>query len=73
MVLRHFTQHPASAGQSYVEHLGFAVRVGGLLLWAGLAAIIHAVLPFVFQTTASKIIASLHAEITGKACEPDQG
>lgn len=73
MVLRHFTQHPASAGQSYVEHLGFAVRVGGLLLWAGLAAIIHAVLPFVFQTTASKIIASLHAEITGKAYEPDQG
>lgn len=73
MMLRHFTQHPADAGQSYIQHMGFALRVAGLLGWAALAAIIHALLPFVFQTTASRIIAGLHAEITGKACEPDQG
>lgn len=60
---RLFTHHPASVDESYFEHLRFAATFAGQLLLAALAALIHALLPFLFETTASRIIERLHARI----------
>jgi len=61
-----FTEHPASVGESYGEHFRFAGRFSLMLFGAGLAAATHAVLPFLFKKTASRLIASMYAETAGR-------
>ena len=63
-LLRAFTEHPASVGESYWQHLAFALGFSVKLILAGLAALVHALLPFLFKTTASRLIAEM-AERTG--------
>jgi len=50
-----FTAHPASVGETYAQHFGFALRFGAKMTAGGLAAIVHSLLPFCFVTTASRI------------------
>lgn len=61
-----FTRHPNSVGESYFEHLVFAGRFGLKLLCAGIAALVHAVLPFAFEKTASRMIREMFAKIDGR-------
>lgn len=61
-----FTRHPAEIGESYSEHLGAAGAFGLTLVGAGLACIVHAVLPFLFTHTASKSVHRLNRELAGK-------
>ena len=56
-----FTAHPHSVGESYIEHLGFALKFGLKMTLAGLAAVVHALLPFLFITTAGKANDELQA------------
>lgn len=55
-----FTAHPASVDESFGEHFLFAMKFSALLFAAAGAALIHAILPFTFEKTASKIIAKLY-------------
>lgn len=48
-----FTAHPQSIGETYFEHLFYAVKSGCSMLIAGTAVIIHGIFPFCFKTTAS--------------------
>jgi hypothetical protein len=50
-----FTQHPNAVNESYWEHFCFALRFGLKMLGGGLAAVVHAVLPFLFVSTAGRI------------------
>ncbi|MEL7467599.1 MAG: DUF6356 family protein [Pseudomonadota bacterium] len=56
-----FTAHPASVDETYGEHFRFALGFAGTLFLAAGAALIHAILPFCFEKTASRIIARLYA------------
>jgi len=58
-LLHAFTDHPASVGESYWQHLAFALGFAVKLLLAGMAALVHAILPFLFKTTASRLIAEM--------------
>ena len=64
---RLFTQHPASVDESYFEHMRFAGSFSGKLFVAALAAAVHAVLPFLFERTASGIINQLHHRMHNRA------
>ena len=66
MFRRLFTEHPASVGESYVEHFGVAARFGGIMIFGGLGAIVHAVVPGLCTTTGSDTVARLHAEMVAK-------
>ena len=57
---RIFTDHPASVDETYLGHMAFAGWFASRLFMAGFAALIHAFLPFLFETTASKIIRELY-------------
>jgi len=59
-LLAPFRTHPASVGESYVEHFGMATAFGFALLRAGIACLIHAFLPFLFTTTGRRAIEDLH-------------
>lgn len=51
--------HLAGAGESYFEHMRFAMLVGALAAGPGLACMLHAIVPGVCQTTCSRAVASL--------------
>ncbi len=58
--IRAFTEHPASVGESYGEHMGQAVCFGSRMVLAGLACLVHGVLPFLFVRTGSRTIKELN-------------
>ena len=55
-----FTAHPQSVGESYAEHAVVASGFGVRLLLAGMACLVHAILPFLFVKTGSAMIEQLH-------------
>jgi hypothetical protein len=63
---RLFTEHPDAVGESYTEHMGVALSFAGPLLVAGLAALVHAFLPFLCVTTASATVKRLYARMTNR-------
>ena len=65
-----FTEHPKTVGESWARHARFALSASGLLARAALAAAIHAVVPALFETTASRTVDELHARIHGPHCTP---
>ncbi len=58
-LMRAFTEHPASVGETYIEHLVKAVCFGTRMMLAGIACLVHGVLPFLFVRTGSRAIADL--------------
>ena len=63
-----FTEHPNTVGESWAQHARFALSASGRLARAALAAAIHAVVPALFETTASRTVDELHARIHGPRC-----
>ena len=60
MIARLFLSHPRSVDESYLEHARFAGGFAVQLALAAGAALIHAILPFLFEKTASRIVAQLY-------------
>nr|WP_232307011.1 DUF6356 family protein [Sphingomonas sp. Y57] len=59
--MRHLlTDHPASVGESYFEHMAHAGGFGLSMIAAGVACMIHAILPACFVSTGSNTIRRLH-------------
>jgi len=67
LLARTFTEHPRSIGETYLQHgmtaLGFALR----LLGAGLAGLVHALVPCLFSRTVSVTIDSLHKQMLARS------
>lgn len=55
-----FTEHPASVGETYFEHMAMASGFGLRMLLGALACLMHAILPFLFVKTGSATIAGLY-------------
>ena len=55
-----FTDHPASVDETYFGHMAFAAWFCSRLSLAACAALVHAFLPFLFETTASRIVRELY-------------
>lgn len=62
---RLFAEHPRALGMSWGEHGSGAVKVGLQLIGAGLAALVHAVIPGIFGDTASRTVIRIHDHIHG--------
>lgn len=58
-LLRAFSEHPASVGETYSEHMGRAACFGFRMIGAGVACLVHALLPFLFVRTGSSAITEL--------------
>jgi len=54
-----FTAHPHDVGETYLEHGIFACRYGIRMACGGVAAFVHGLFPFLFQTTGSRITREL--------------
>ena len=60
---RLFLDHPRSVDESYFEHLLFAGGFALRLVGAGMAALIHALIPCLFEKTASQMIIEMYDKI----------
>ena len=58
-----FTKHPKEVGESYIQHFFKALGFSGLLFSLGFKALIHALLPFCFETTVSDKVKTLSADM----------
>ena len=63
MIKSLFTDHPASVGETYGEHLVMATGFSVRLFLGALACLLHALLPFLFVKTGSRIITELHGRM----------
>ena len=68
---RSFIEHPASVDETYFQHLAFAFRFSVQLFLAALAALVHALIPPLFETTAGDTIKKLHADISARHSKQD--
>ncbi|MEM8770170.1 MAG: DUF6356 family protein [Pseudomonadota bacterium] len=60
MLKRAFTEHPASVGESYTQHMGMAFGFGARMVFAGFACLLHGLFPFAFKCTGRKCIEELY-------------
>ncbi len=70
-IIRIFTEHPKSIGETYFQHLRFASANGLRLVYSGLACIVHSVLPFLFIDTASDVVKKMYAHMIQRKEEGD--
>lgn len=61
-----FLDHPSSVDETYFQHMRFALGFAGNLFIAAGAALIHAVLPFACEKTASNRIRAMYARIENR-------
>lgn len=61
---RLFREHPRSLGMSWAGHGMGAVVIGCSLVGAGLACLVHAVVPGLFTQTAGKTVTRMHDHMT---------
>jgi len=61
-----FSEHPASVGETYGEHLAMASGFGVRMILGGFACLIHGILPFLFVRTGSLQISTLHERMVTK-------
>lgn len=71
-MLASFTRHPKSVGESYGEHMGVAWSFGFTLLGAGLACLVHGVLPFAFKRTGSQTVRRLNERLSRRVAHVDK-
>ena len=63
MFARLFLDHPASVGESYLEHLAASLTTSAKLGGAAAACVVHAFVPGLCKTRGSTAILQLHADI----------
>ena len=59
-MLRAFTDHPQTVGETYFEHLCSAWGFAATMLMGAVACALHGVFPFAFQKSGSRRIVELH-------------
>lgn len=63
---RGFIDHPASVNETYLEHMRFAGGFALTLFAAAGAALVHAIIPPLFESTASRLIKKMHARMEAR-------
>ena len=61
-----FLAHPQAVGESYGEHCGHALAFSGGLFVSALACLVHAFVPALCETTASRAVGRLHDRMTSR-------
>ena len=55
-----FTEHPASVGETYLQHMGMALSFAAVLFLAAAACLLHALFPFACERTGSRAVEALY-------------
>lgn len=64
---RVFMNHPRAVDETYFEHMRFAGWFAARLFAAGCAAMVHALIPCLFEKTAGRMIREMNARLTTRS------
>jgi len=64
-------KHLADVGETYFEHMRFALLVGALAIGAGLACVMHAIVPALCERTCSRAVGSLQRLFADRSRAPE--
>lgn len=67
--MKPFTDHPASVGETYSEHLTAATSFGFPMILAGFACVLHGLFPFLFEQTGSNLVRKLYERMVTKRAD----
>ena len=70
-MLNFFIRHPHSMGETYFQHLKFAMAFGMYMIIGGVACIIHAIFPFLFQKTGSNYLLKMVHDFIDRLSQMD--
>jgi hypothetical protein len=73
MLSRLFLDHPRAVGETYWAHQRVALGFAGALLGAALACLLHALVPALCRTTASRMIERLHRRMVSERTRSSTG
>jgi Family of unknown function (DUF6356) len=59
-MFRSFLEHPASVGETYIEHFFHAMSFGWAMLCGSLACFVHGLFPWAHTRTGSQAVVRLH-------------
>ena len=60
---RAFSEHPASVGENYWQHLLSALSFSGVMAIGSVACFVHALFPFLFKQTGKGMIERLYQKM----------
>ena len=60
IMIRRFTEHPASVNETYFQHMGMAFGFGARMLVGSLAGFVNGIFPWVCLTRGSDTVRTLH-------------
>ncbi len=60
---RLFVEHPRSLGKTYLQHLREALTFGAVMVAAGAACMLHALVPALFPRTGSSAVSRLYEQM----------
>jgi hypothetical protein len=66
MIKALFLAHPATVNETYLGHMRFALSFAFWFFVAGTAALVHAFIPALCETTAGDILKRLNDKITNR-------
>ena len=66
LIDRWFAEHPRSVGESYREHFLTALRFALAMLAGGLACLVHALVPALFERTGSRTVKRLYSDMVSR-------
>lgn len=61
-----FLEHPRSVGESYFEHQRCAFEIGATLIGAGLACLLHGLVPAAFRDTGSRLVSQVYQRVSAR-------
>lgn len=65
-----FTEHPHSQGMTYVQHAWRALSLSSKMGKGCVALLLHAIFPFLFQSTGTNMIRELYDDLTPSSPPP---
>lgn len=71
-MLKAFTRHPETVGETYFEHLGSAWGFASTMAVGAMACLLHGLFPFAFQTSGSRRIRELHERMVTHRTAPSR-
>ncbi|OGT35355.1 MAG: hypothetical protein A3F11_01790 [Gammaproteobacteria bacterium RIFCSPHIGHO2_12_FULL_37_14] len=66
-----FTEHLHSIGETYFQHFKFALKFGICMLIGGMACIIHAIFPFLFENLGSDYLLKMTTDFVNRLSKLD--
>lgn len=69
-MLKAFTQHPETVGETYFEHLASAFGFAATMAVGAVACLLHGLFPFAFQSSGSRRIRELHERMVTHRTAP---